>query len=103
MTLGTRTVAAAFDSNMGEVKRVEASGPLPGFSIGISSCSGEVLWPVGPFFNHIFGNTSRQALKVLDKSDKSIRSLHQELLGVMAPPKLAATRFVSIQCFHVAV
>ena len=98
-----RTVAAAFDSNMGEVKRVEALGPFPGFSIGISSCSGEILWPVGPFFNHIFGNTSRQALKVLDKSDKSIRSLHVELLGVNAPAKLAATSCISIQCFHAGV
>ena len=76
---------------MGEVYRVESKGPLPAFKFGVADASGELLWGAQPFFAQTYGETTRQFLKVLDKSDSSVRSVYKELLGVDAPPKLAAT------------
>ena len=76
---------------MGEVYHVDSRGPLPAFKIGVADASGELLWAANPFFLQTYGETSRQFLKVLDKSDASVRSVYKERLGVDAPPKLAAT------------
>ena len=71
--------------------RVESKGALPSFKFGVADASGELLWAANPFFVQTYGDTSRQFLKVLDKSDSSVRSVYGEIVGSDAPPKLAAT------------
>ena len=34
---------------MGEVRQVEAQGPVPTFKLGVSLASGEILWPGWPY------------------------------------------------------
>lgn len=80
---------------MGELFKVEASGPLPLLSVVVAEASGEILWPINAFFQCVFEGTQRQVLKVLDKSDQPIRTRHTQIFGVDAPPKLAVTCFTS--------
>ena len=83
---------------MGEVRQVEAQGPVPTFKLGVSLASGEILWPGWPYFNIVYGDTQRALLKVVDKSEKSIRTLYSEIIGADPPPKLAVS-FQIIICF----
>lgn len=76
---------------MGEEFLVKARGPLPDFIIGVAHVSGQILWPCTPFFNVTFESTVRQFLKVVDKSDSSIRNVYKELLGCDPPQKLVVT------------
>lgn len=71
----------------GEVRQVEAQGPVPTFKVGVSSVCGEILWPGWPYY----GDTQRALLKVVDKSEKSLRALYTEIIGAEPPPKLAVS------------
>eukprot|EP00434_Breviolum_minutum_P011653 symbB.v1.2.010276.t1/scaffold619.1/size180033/12 len=74
---------------MGEVWRVRGKGSFPSLKVALSDGSGEILWPLPAFFVQAYGQTQRQPLKVLDKSEGPIRQTYQEIVGSEAPPMLA--------------
>ena len=77
---------------MGELLWVGAIGPLPALKVAVSESSGEVLWPANVYFQVAYPPSTRQFLKVMDKSENSIHSLYSELFESEAPPALAVTR-----------
>lgn len=74
--------------------RVASRGSLPDLRVGVSSQSGEILWPANVFFAASYGPSQRQFLKVLDKSENPIRSLYKEITGADAPPRLAVSCYM---------
>ena len=89
---------------MGEVWRVRGKGSFPSLKVALSDGSGEILWPLPAFFVQAYGQTQRQPLKVLDKSEGPIRQTYQEIVGSEAPPMLAAPQINSTWTFvHVLI